>query len=228
MTKTQIAVSENRTLFIKNRRNPIANKTPILKVGSNNDKLGGLIEKGIWTGMPIYSLTLEERKTCPISCPHYSDCYGNNMRYGHRFEHGQGLESRLEIELTRLSKIHKFGFVVRLHVLGDFYNVRYVKKWENWLKKFPNLKVFGYTGYLPNDENKNYAKIGLEILRIRIENPQRFQIRFSNGGDLDFSANPIDKGFKGFTCPEQTGKVTTCSKCGLCWTTNKSVNFITH
>ena len=73
MTKTQIAINEKRTLFPKNRRNPIENKTDILKIGSNNDKLGGLIEKGIWAGLPIYSLTLEERKTCPTSCPHISD-----------------------------------------------------------------------------------------------------------------------------------------------------------
>jgi len=150
------------------------------------------------------------------------------MRYAHRFQSGANLEKRLEIELERLNHIHQFGFVVRLHVLGDFYNVGYVQKWEQWLKKFNNLKVFGYTGYKPNDKIKKYAEIGLEILRVRLQNPKRFQIRISDGGDVDFSANPINEGFKGFTCPEQTKKVSTCSDCGLCWTTNKNVNFITH
>ena len=228
MTKTEMAVSENRTLFSKNVKNPMENKTDILKPGSNNKKLGGFISKGIWRGLPMFSLTLEERATCPLSCAHYKDCYGNNMIYAHRFQAGEDLENRLEIELTKLNYIHRFGFVVRLHVLGDFYNINYVQKWEKWLKRFPNMKVFGYTGYKPDDENKNYAEIGLEILRVRLQNPKRFQIRISDGGDAEFSANPIEHGFNGFTCPEQTGKVPTCADCGLCWTTNKNVNFITH
>ena len=52
MTKTQIAVSENRTLFIKNWRNPIANKTPILKVGSNNGMIGQ--HAGIFANGAVY------------------------------------------------------------------------------------------------------------------------------------------------------------------------------
>jgi len=228
MTKTEMAVIEKRTLFSKNVKNPMENKADILKPGSNNKKLGGFISKGIWRGLPMFSLTLEERATCPTSCAHYKDCYGNNMRFAHRYKSGDDLENRLEIELTKLNYIHKFGFVVRLHVLGDFYNVNYVQKWEKWLKKFPNMKIFGYTGYKPDDKIQKYAEIGLEILRVRLQNPRRFQIRISDGGDVEFSANPIDEGFKGFTCPEQTGKVPTCSDCGLCWTTNKNVNFITH
>jgi len=79
-----------------------------------------------------------------------------------------------------------------------------------------------------DDKIKKYSEIGTEILRVRLQNPKRFQIRISNGGDVEFSANPIQHNFNGFTCPEQTGKVPTCSECGLCWTTNKNVNFITH
>jgi len=192
MTKTEIAVNEKRTLFSKNVKNPIENKTDILKPGSNNKKLGGFI------------------------------------RYAHRFKAGDDLENRLEIELKKLNYIHKFGFVVRLHVLGDFYNIGYVKKWEKWLKMYPNMKVFGYTGYKPDDKIKKYAEIGLEILRVRLQNPKRFQIRISDGGNTEFSANAKEDNYDGFTCPEQTKKVDTCADCGLCWTTLKNVNFINH
>ena len=228
MTKTETAIKEKRTLFPKSVKNALMNKSNILKSGEQNQKLGGFIVKGIWRGLPLYSLTIEERSTCPTTCAHFTDCYGNNMPFAHRFDKGEDLEKRLEIELKQLNYKHPFGFVIRLHVLGDFYNVEYVKKWENWLKKYPNLKVFGYTGYKPNDEVKEYAEIGLEILRIRLENPRRFQVRISDGGNAEFSANPIDEGFKGFTCPEQLKKVDNCASCGLCWTTKQNVNFITH
>ena len=91
MTKTEQAVQEKRTLFSKNVFNPLSNKTNILKSGAQNKKLGGLITKGIWRGLPLYSLTLEERATCPTTCAHFSDCYGNNMRYAHRFQSGGNL-----------------------------------------------------------------------------------------------------------------------------------------
>ena len=73
-----------------------------------------------------------------------------------------------------------------------------------------------------------YAQDSAGVRAAELQNPRRFQIRISDGGDVEFSANPIDEGFNGFTCPEQTGKVPTCADCGLCWTTNKNVNFITH
>ena len=228
MTKTQIAVNQNRTLFRKSIKNPMENKSPILKSGEANKKLGGFVTKGIWRGLPLYSLTLEERKTCPKTCIHFADCYGNNMPFANRFKSGGDLIQRLEIELKRLNHIHPFGFVIRLHVLGDFYNVEYVQQWAKWLQKYPNMKVFGYTAYNPKDNNKTYSKIGAEIVKTRNKYLGRFQIRLSNGGNTEFSANSINDGFDGFTCPEQLKKVPSCAECGLCWTTKKSVNFITH
>jgi hypothetical protein len=40
---------------------------------------------------------------------------------------------------------HKEGIVIRLHVLGDFYSVDYVKFWEEMLIRHPKLCLFGYT-----------------------------------------------------------------------------------
>ena len=228
MTKTEQAIKENRTLFPKSVFNAMDTKSSILKSGTLNKKLGGFITIGHWRGLPLYSLTLEERATCPLSCRHFETCFGNNMPFAHRFKAGEELETRLDIELARLNHIHPFGFVIRLHVLGDFYSVDYVKKWDEWLNKFPNMKVYGYTAYSPTDNDKKCALIGKELLKTRLTNNRRFQIRLSNGGDTEFSANAIEDDFKGFTCPEQTNKVDTCAECALCWTTDKNVNFIQH
>ena len=43
----------------------------LLKSVSANAKIGGHVSKGHWRGMPIVSLTLEERATCyPVSYTH--------------------------------------------------------------------------------------------------------------------------------------------------------------
>lgn len=41
--------------------------------GANNRKIGKVVVKGAWKGMPIYTLTLPERMTCPKSC-HKPSC----------------------------------------------------------------------------------------------------------------------------------------------------------
>ena len=228
MTKTEQAIKESRTLFPKSVISPLSVKSSVFKSGSSNKKLGGFVSRGIWRGLPLYSLTLEERATCPKTCNHWEDCYGNNTPFAQRFKAGAELEAVLDKELKHLNYIHPFGFVIRLHVLGDFYNIEYVKKWQKWLDKYPNMKVFGYTAYDPNDENKTYREIGKELLKTRLLYNGRFQIRLSNGGNTEFSANAKEDNYNGFTCPEQTKKVDTCADCGLCWTTLKNVNFINH
>ena len=41
-----------------------------LKSGTNSRKIGGVVLKGRWRGFAIYTLTLEERSTCPTTCRH--------------------------------------------------------------------------------------------------------------------------------------------------------------
>lgn len=45
----------------------------VLKDGHNNRKIGRLVTKGRWRGMRIFTLTLEERPTCPTGCAHWRD-----------------------------------------------------------------------------------------------------------------------------------------------------------
>ena len=58
----------------------------VLKSGENSRKLGSVVEKGKWKGFPIFSLSLEERKTCPRSCSVWDRCYGNGMGKQRHFD----------------------------------------------------------------------------------------------------------------------------------------------
>lgn len=118
----------------------------ILVDGINQRKIGNRVTKGPWKGMRIFTLTLEERKTCPASCFRWETCYGNNMPFARRVNIDNEYLDRLEDELRALNAKGR-GFVVRLHVLGDFYSVGYVHQWEYWLDIFPKLHVFGYTAW---------------------------------------------------------------------------------
>lgn len=217
------------TMYPKARR-AVSADVNVLKLAKNNkisDK-GKLpiIKKGKFAGYVIFTLTLEERATCPRECYHWDNCYGNNMAFAHRFEHGINLENKIEQELAELCATYK-GVIVRLHVLGDFYSVDYVSKWSGWLAKYDNLAVWGYTG------NTRNSDIGLAIRAVRGSFGNRFAVRFSNDLDFAFSANSTERvePVKGqsFICPEQTGAAANCANCALCWSApDKQVLFMTH
>jgi len=213
------------SIYQKSLRTPVEGKT--LKKGSGNKKLGFVISRGIWAGKRLYSLTLEERTTCPTSCHHWEDCYGNNMPFAHRFTTNglSNIDLILEREIVTLLAKHKHGIVVRLHVLGDFYSVEYVNFWAEMLEKYPKLCVFGYTGREPQ------SYIGKAINEMN--KSERCVIRQSRNFSYEAGSNwsyAAEESFEGssFDCPEQTGKVKDCASCGLCWTTLRTVRFLTH
>jgi len=111
---------------------------------SSNKKLGKTVVKGKWSDHKFMTLTLTERETCPASCLHWSDCYGNGMRFAQRID-VTGLMEAIEAQLTDLPADKKYA--IRLHVLGDFYSVAYVAFWDRMMDKFPNIKIFGYTAH---------------------------------------------------------------------------------
>lgn len=223
------AITEGRTLFpttvVEAKTSP-----RLLVSGINQRKLGSKVVKGAWKGMPIYTLTLEERATCPTSCSHWADCYGNGMPYSRRHKHGEDLEEKLWAELAVKNILHPSGFVVRLHILGDFYSADYVSLWLNAMVWFPALRVFGYTAREPDTE------IGSAIVSINAAYPDRWVIRFS--GDqigpmrattINFKPAAVVEG--GIVCPVQTDKADCCGSCGLCWADaakDKAIIFILH
>ena len=167
----QLAIDQNRTVFTSQVISPIGET--VLKRADNNSKLGNgkyLITKGKWKGFPLFYLTLEERKTCPTYCHFYDRCYGNNLYLAKRFKHGKELENKIEQEIAYLADKYT-NFVVRLHILGDFYHPRYVILWSKLLNKYPGLNLFGYTALKEGpiyNEIKNMIKTyGYERAAIR-------------------------------------------------------------
>lgn len=166
------AILEGRTLFPKMRRSAEGGE-PVLKSGQHNQKIGKTVTKGRLRGAPIYTLTLEERATCPESCKLWSSCYGNRMHWSRRFAAGTALEDKLFRELEILDRKHRAtGFLVRLHVLGDFYSIDYVTKWASWLEWFPSLNVFGFTAHKKN------SVLGSALLKMTSHFGLRFAVRF--------------------------------------------------
>ena len=252
LTKTQSAILSGVSVYhanVKSVSDGMAKSERVIKK-STNAKLGKRVTRGKYKGMPIFTVTLEERATCPRSCVHWSDCYGNNMPFATRYNSGTDLESAIEIELEELQKKHPRGFLVRLHVLGDFYSVAYVAKWAKWLGMFPALHVYGYTANQPDAIEPTERAIALAVLTIRNETAGRFAVRFSGSFNDDFSAlsadNPaaldlVDQK-RAFVCPTQITRenprqlakkgeetiAASCGDCGLCWASKKPVVFLTH
>jgi hypothetical protein len=225
------AVVDGRTRYLKLVRSPSPDEW-CLKRGEHNRKIGGLVTKGKFKNFPVFTLTLEERATCPRSCEQWHNCYGNVMASfrAYRYQAGPELESQLDRELSVLNSepATRNGFLLRLHVLGDFYDVGYVEKWRAWLERFTALHVFGFTAWQPDTE------IGAAIKELRDEQWKRFAIRFSNSTEPERSArviredDPHPDPHEAIVCPAELSKTDGCGTCALCWTTNKPIVFVEH
>lgn len=224
------AATDGRTIFPSSVTEP-EDGTALLMSGANSRKLGDPVVKGPWKGFPIYSLTLEERATCPKTCHHWLTCYGNGMPFARRNRYGLDLHGRLDRELAALNRKHREGFVVRLHILGDFPTVEYVELWGRWLTAFKALHVFGYTAWRPETE------VGAAVARLSGENWGRFAIRRSSaepepGGATTIWRKPEAPVVpEGIVCPAQTGATECCGTCGLCWhpaAREKTIAFVAH
>ncbi len=201
----------------------------LLVDGINQRKIGGKITKGPWRGFPIYTLTLEERATCPATCHHWADCYGNNMPFARRVRVGDGFHSRLRNELADRQRRHPRGFAVRLHVLGDFFSAAYVARWAEWLDEFPALHVFGFTARQPG------TPIGDAVKKLAEARWERFAVRLSSelpGRDRASTAPSVELAASlGIPCPAQQNKTDCCGTCALCWSPaarDKTIVFVEH
>ena len=203
-----------------------------LKDGSNNSKIGGDVLVGWLKGARIYTLTLEERATCPRSCALWEGCYGNAMQYARRWRHGPELEARIREDVAELCASFD-KVLVRLHVLGDFYSLDYVTMWGALMVEHEGLAAFGFTAHLEDSE------IGAEIARIRSDFGRRWSIRHSGrtgewgSFTLDFPTAKKRIG-DAIVCPEQRdameggGKNMHCGSCAACWSSSVPVAFVEH
>ena len=217
---TNPALAEARSVF-PYRVIPVKEVKRLLQPVDGNRKIGGghlIVTKGKWRGMPCFSLTLEERATCPTDCQQWANCYGNNMRFAPRVDHRNplALMTALEAELREKTRLYR-KILVRLHVLGDFFSLPYAQFWLQMLKALPGLHIFGFTHWSRESE------IG-QVMQQMNEVDGRCWMRFSDAGG-EMSANVEGEGIQ---CPEQTGKTHSCMTCGICWGTTKAVSFKEH
>lgn len=206
----------------------------VLVSGMNSRKIGKVVTKGAWKGFPIFTLTLPERMTCPATCHMYRTCYGNAMPFARRHKPGPDLEAKLISEVRSLAEENPQGFVVRLHVLGDFYSEGYVSLWGDLLKRHPNLHVFGYTARM---RDAKAPAIGNRLFQVRDQFPDRFCIRPSEPKPLPGAAVVIDRipgsanVAEGLVCPAEREATACCATCGLCWEKamrDKTIVFVKH
>lgn len=226
------ALTEARTVFTT--RVFDVGRGNLLVSGHSNAKIGKHVIKGPWSGMPIYTLTLEERATCPPSCDLWAACYGNSMPAAMRRRYTPEMVEALGAEL--LAKAHEHrrtGFVVRLHVLGDFPDAVYVDRWGAWLAGIPGLRIFGYTAHPETSD------IGRAIGRMNVIFSGRSAIRYSVAPDdapRAMQATTIWRDARGeidegLVCPQSSGDTLACGACGLCWSesaASKRIVFIGH
>ena len=209
----------------------------LLVSGHSNIKIGRDVRKGHFRGYRIYTLSLEERATCPRSCQHWRTCYGNAEPFAKRIDHTDPhFLAILEREIDRLvtGTYHPLskasGILIRLHALGDFYSVEYVDFWRRMLDRHERLAIYGYTAHKMTWRDKN--SIGGRVARVTDEFGERFAIRWSNGTLYRRSTVSIGSSEScppnAFVCPEQTGKTKCCATCGACWSTTKNVAFLEH
>lgn len=203
--------------------------------GASNAKLGGTMLKGRWRGMPLYALTLEERATCPTDCPNWDRCYGNNMPFAQRYRPGAALEAAIRADVHTLAerRASRTGFVVRLHVLGDFYSVPYVWAWGALFEEVPQLHAYGYT------HHQHGTPIGDAIAELVARFPERASFLRSDPRPELRESDPLPGAYTvdwdaplpatgTVFCPEQQGRAPSCASCGLCMNGRTGVSFVDH
>lgn len=223
------SIEAGRSLFYRKGVKPVSEMNNVLVSGHSNVKIGRDVRKGkLFRGYWIYTLSLEERATCPRSCEHWQTCYGNNMPWAKRVSHEQSdiLMAAIERDIVRLLAVKgRAGILIRLHALGDFFSRDYVWFWRDILWKYPNVAIFGYTAH------DRHSDIGFAVNVVKGLFEHRFAIRWSNNAAEDeWSTRTVVEAFASdaIQCPEQIGASDGCGKCGLCWNTNKNVAFINH
>lgn len=205
-----------------------------LVTGHNNPKLGRKMLKGPRTGWPIFQLTLEERTTCPRSCPVWAGCYGNAMPFARRHRVDAGFMAALRGEVLTVARQYPDGLLIRLHTLGDFFSVEYVLLWAELLAELPQLHVFGYTARREDDADPETQKIAKAVRMLTTGMWSRFAIRTSHpefGPQRSVVVDAAPDVPDVIVCPAQVEATEACATCGLCWAEparGKTIAFLKH
>lgn len=178
---------------------------------------------------------------------------GSNHIYSYLAHHDMGklkawLIEDLKFFSDRLNMV-RCPIVVRIHEAGDFINAAHVEMWGEIAKVFPKIQFYGYThsfrvltirpalneiNRLPNVRIRN-SYDNDEAPPVGAEGLMAPNIAFVSGsvmGAKKYYTNGLAKApyHKGAVrCPEQvTGGKINCVDCGVCWRTDKPVQFFKH
>jgi len=181
LSPTHAAILENRTLFPGQVRVPSAADL-IFKSGQWSCKLGAETRKGTdGVTVPIYTVTHEERKTCPGGrgeCNLY--CMGDQEPWAIRWAIGPEFYKFAQRHLDLLDVLHPYGYIIRLQNLGDILEIEkdggeHVEFWSAQMERHTPMRVWLYTA---NDPASATGKRLTEIME-RV-GWRRFNLRFSN------------------------------------------------
>jgi hypothetical protein len=200
---------------------------PALSSGEQNHKLGRIVAKGRHKGLPMRAITLEEGRTCPLSCALRPSCYGGGMPFAKRLI-WRGEKTGIAIAKAVATS---GPTMVRLHTLGDFPSFQYAQRLLHAVTAAGGA-AFGFTHHQPE------TAIGKAIRALSVAKWETFSIRTSY---LHGTREPIPERsavivahpdqaaeHNAVVCPEQMGRAPSCAACGYCWHATRPVAFVLH
>ena len=184
------------------------------QVSKWNTKLGVL---------PSFSLPVLE--TCPGKTEFCSRlCYGLNGRFARQrmreiYQNNLQASKQAAFVDRMVSEILKTeARVFRLHVVGDFYSVKYVEKWIEIANRLPGVKFFGSTRSWRVPRLRDAVERFRDLPNVYL----RASIDFSHLDRPPCSWGVWSIEGEGDPCPHDYGLVENCISCMKCWQTPDS------
>ena len=186
----------------------------LMHVSAWNTKMGVL---------PSFSLPV--LRTCPGKTEFCSRlCYGLRGRFSHQkmrelYQNNLELSQQADFVGRIVREISKTGArAFRLHVVGDFYSVKYVEKWIEIANRLPDVKFFGSTRSwrVPwlRDTVERLRDLPNVYLRASID-PSHLDRPPSSWGVWSIEG-------EGEPCLHDYGLAKSCITCKKCWQTKDS------
>jgi len=182
-----------------------------VQVSKWNTKLGVL---------PSFSLPVLE--TCPGKTEFCSRlCYGLNGRFTRQrmreiYQNNlQASKQAAFVDRIVCEILKTDAKVFRLHVVGDFYNAKYVESWLEIADRLPDVKFFGSTRSWRvlrlRDAVKNFRDLPNVYLRASID------LSHLDRPPCSWGVWSIEG--EGDPCPHDYGLLENCTTCMKCWQT---------
>ncbi len=185
----------------------------------------------------IPSFSISAIDSCPGATTWCSkSCYAERLSnlwknvgkaYDNNFEIAKSPEffALMDAEIKKL--IAKNINIFRLHVSGDFFDVKYIYNWVKLAKANPSMTFFGYTHSwsVPNllPHIGIFRALPNVVLFASVDEstigkpPKNWRVAYA--GDPKLNIHP-----KMINCLEQVGKIKDCATCKICFNPISTVN----